>query len=803
MVPVALILALLLTGGAMGAAPALDERGEKEGEWGFRPAAGSDCAVTPPAFTWRPQKGIAAWEVECCRGDQCSDGTIAYRADGIAWNVHCPAKVLPPGRYTWRYRGVAPSGEKTAWSRGRTFQIVEGAVPMPLAPRGELLARIPKAHPRLFLRPEDLPRLRELAQGPLAPRLKKLEAECRKLLDRPPPTAEPPKYPQGTKPLSEEWREIWWGNRLYTIEALDGAATLAFTRLLTGDERYGTLARRILMECARWDPRGATGYRYNDEAGMPYASRFSRTYTFLHDLLSEEERAVCRGVMKVRGEEMFAHLCPRILWRPFDSHANRAWHFLGEVGVAFLGEIEGADEWVWFAMNYFATVYPVWADPDGGWHEGASYWNSYLERFTWWADIMQSAMGVRAYDKPYFSKAGYFAMYMMPPHKRGGGFGDLAADRRAQQNVPLMSVLAAQSGNGHWQWYVEQMGGPVESEGYVGFVRGAQPRVKAQPPDDLPTSRVFRGTGVTCLNSTLLDARQGVQVAFKSSPMGTQSHGYDANNAFQLAAYGEPLLVSSGRRDVHGSEHHRLWMWNTRSVNSITVDGRGQTPHSASSKGRIVAFQTTPEIDVVVGEAADSYPWLDEANPAAGRLLERFTRAIIFVKPELLVVFDQLVARRDVTFEYRLHAPSEFKVTDQRDIAIGRGGAACAIALLAPEGLNITQTDRCDPDPRPRVQLREWHLTAATAAKTRSAEFVALFRPHRRGEKVPLGALLQRTAAGYTLRAALADGRVTLLLPVAGAGRVAAGIQGPQAIVVHRLAADGSARQSLTVDAAW
>ena len=33
---------------------------------------------------------------------------------------------------------------------------------------------------------------------------------------------------------SEQWREIWWGNRTYTIRALDSAATLAFTRLLGG-----------------------------------------------------------------------------------------------------------------------------------------------------------------------------------------------------------------------------------------------------------------------------------------------------------------------------------------------------------------------------------------------------------------------------------------------------------------------------------------------------------------------------------------------------------------------------------------
>ena len=100
------------------------------------------------------------------------------------------------------------------------------------------------------------------------------EARCEQLLKNPPSTDEPKKYPAEMDRGSEEWKALWWGNRTYTIAALNGAATLAFTRLLGGKEEYGQLARRILLDCARWDPQGATGYRYNDEAGMPYAYYF-------------------------------------------------------------------------------------------------------------------------------------------------------------------------------------------------------------------------------------------------------------------------------------------------------------------------------------------------------------------------------------------------------------------------------------------------------------------------------------------------------------------------------------------------
>ncbi|HUT94553.1 MAG TPA: DUF4962 domain-containing protein, partial [Thermoguttaceae bacterium] len=760
----------------------LDESPAGDGDWGYRPASAAISQMTPPSFSWRPQKGIVSWELQCAPGEDFE--TIEYRASGVEFNVHCPPRALPPGKYTWRYRGVDSEGNQTNWSRPRTFTIPDGAVAMPMPPREELLARIPKSHPRLFIRPEDLPRFGELARGAMKDRFEGLVARCEQLVKTPPPTEEPPKYPPGTERLSEEWRKTWWGNREYTVKALDGAATLAFTRLLGGKEEYGQLAKRILLDCAKWDPKGATGYRYNDEAGMPYAYHFSRTYTFVHDLLTEEERQRCREVMKVRGDEMYGHLCPRHLWRPYSSHSNRAWHFLGEVGIAFLDEVEGADDWVWFAMNVFHNVYPVWCDDDGGWHEGTSYWNSYVSRFTWWADVMRASMRINAYDKPYFSRAGYYPMYLMPPNKVGGGLGDLVAGRRAAQNVPLVSILAAQSGNGHWRWYVDQMGGLQETPGYVGFIRGTLPKVEPREPDDLPSSRLFRGTGQAYLNSTIRDADDDVQVVFKSSPFGTQSHGYEANNSFLLWAYGQRLLIRSGYRDIYGSDHHKRWMWSTRSVNNITVDGHEQGRRTAAAKGRITAFQTTPAIDVVVGEAGDAYVGEKTDDNPQGKVLDRFTRAILFVKPELIVVFDRLVARRPSRFEYWLHALNEMAVTDQHDVEVCAGDVVSAIDFLAPEGLTFSQTDQYDPNPRPRIKLREWHLTATTPAKSKAIEFVTIMRPHRAGEKVPGEAKLRRIDGGYVLTAALTDGRVVALLPTDDSATLTAeGLETPGKIV--------------------
>ncbi len=747
-----LLLLLATTPGLYANLPELDESPAHTGEWGYRPKAGQTLAMNPPSFVWRFQEGLT-WEIQCSTDPTFS--SIAYDIRGLALNVHYPARIFTPGTYVWRYRATNGWGNTSVWSRSRPFTIPPDAIHMPLPPKEDLFKRIPQTHPRLFLRPENLNELRQLASTSLASQYQDLVQQCKKILQEPPDTTEPPSYPEGMVRGSDPWRKIWWGNRTYTIRALNSAATLAFTRLLGAPDRYGHEAKRILLACAQWNPIGSTGYGYNDEAGMPYNYYFARTYTFVNDLLTKEEKELCRSVMKIRGQEMYRHLCPRHLWKPYSSHSNRAWHFLGELGVAFFDEIEEARDWLWFAMNVFYTVYPAWCDDNGGWHEGVAYWLSYQGRFTWWADVMREALGINAFDKPYYARAGYYAMYLLPPGKTSAGFGDLCAAKTAASTRPLMSVFAAQAQNPHWQWYVNQLGGTTNDRSYIGFIRGALPQVSPRAPQDLPSSRVFTGIGQAFLNTQILDAQDSVQIAFKSSRFGTQSHGYEANNAFLLWAYGKRLLIRSGRRDSYGSDHHRNWMWSTRSVNCITVNGQGQRRRSAAAFGEILRFKTTPDIDVVVGEAGQAYE-----TP-----LKRFTRAVIFVKPELMIVYDRLSAPKPSTYDYWLHALDKMEAQDQHHITVRNDDVLCDIDFLSPAGLSLVQTDQYDPNPRERIKLREWHLTASTPVKQQNVEFVTLYRIHRQAQAVPDDATLEQVPGGYVLHAKLSDGQVTALLP--------------------------------------
>ena len=156
----------------------------------------------------------------------------------------------------------------------------------------------------------------------------------------------------------------------------------------------------------------------------------------------------------------------------------------------------------------------------------------------------------------------------------------------------------------------------------------------------------------------------------------------------------------------------------------------------------------------MAGEASKAYPGV----------LNRFTRSILFIKPEAIVIFDQLEAVEPSTFQWLMHSPNEMRVDDQHNITVENGDAGCNVAFLYPDGLQITQTDKFDPPPRPRVKLTQWHLQAGTTSTQEHCQFVTVMRPHKKGDTVPAEAEIEKTPAGYACRITLAEGEAIILL---------------------------------------
>jgi len=166
---------------------------------------------------------------------------------------------------------------------------------------------------------------------------------------------------------------------------------------------------------------------------------------------------------------------------------------------------------------------------------------------------------------------------------------------------------------------------------------------------------------------------------------------------------------------------------------------------------------------------------------------------MLFIKPGLVVIFDRLAAPEPATYQWLLHTPNEMEVDGQRRIRAHNGDGAAEVSLLAPDGLELSQTDQFDPPPRDRVDLTEYHLTAETPSKSRRQRFVAVVRPHRRDTKPPERASLNPIDGGYVLNAPLRDGRAVVLLRTdAEATLSAEGVEADADVAAVRFDADGN-----------
>jgi hypothetical protein len=738
----------------------IDNRAPKVDEYGYRPADGATAVMNPPSFIWIHDPRAASYGIEWARKSDFSD---AQSAAGFVWNTYTHSAPLAPAKYSWRYRFVTAKGETSGWSVARSVVVPAGAVEFPMPTRAQQRERVPAGHPRLFMRPEDLPRLRERVRGAESNRF----AILRKAADRAiaaGPTPEPEHMGSATDKENDELVKYWWPNRMQADRACEEAETIAFVWLMTGENKYGEAARKWVKHLTVWDPDGPTNFRVNCEAGKVMLYRPSRAYDWAWDTLTAEDRAAFRAVMQRRvadawksGEvrEGTGHLT-----RPYSSHGNRVWHKLAETGIALLGDAPEAQTWVDYAVNKFYACYPVWSDDDGGWHEGVSYWSGYMGKAVCWLQVAQSALGIDGLKKPFFAQVGDYPLYVAPPHSPSMGFGDLSYKAPSQGTATFLEYFVrtkgAQPDGAHaanWRWWMEQYR-MNEQGGFLGFLYHANlpPLPAAKPPAGLPPSKIFRGIGVASLHSTLLDSRDDVHFLMKSSPFGTQSHGHNAHNSFQLNAYGESLLPACTYRDLHGSKFHYQWVHSTRAQNGVLVNGEGQRPHSADPAGRIAEAALGPVFDYISGDDPEAY----------GGRLTRSLRRVAFVKPDVIVIFDELAAKEASTFQFMLHGYGAFTVDEAAaTLALERPLAGLTAKYLSPVPLAFRQWDGFEPRPQKEFP-NVWHVEAGTREKRTELDMITVLVPHRAGQRVDWTAARTDTDSAAGVRI-VRGGRTTLV----------------------------------------
>ena len=202
-----------------------------------------------------------------------------------------------------------------------------------------------------------------------------------------------------------------------------------------------------------------------------------------------------------------------------------------------------------------------------------------------------------------------------------------------------------------------------------------------------PLAKHFNDLDLVTARSSWTDA-QATAVAFLCGPYQGHrvmrrlsgdlggAHVHPDTASLQVYSRGEFLLCDPGYEGFKRTDHH----------NTLLVGGHGQLGEGTAwyNVNRVLHFQGWAEVQAFRDERTWA-AWLGDASRMYVReaKLSRFRRHVLYLRPDLLVVLDQLAAAEARVFTQLWHAESEWKALASGGWGFTQKGAAFSAWPLA------------------------------------------------------------------------------------------------------------------------
>ena len=690
-----------------------------------RPRDGAKLRITPAGLAWLPCPSAAGYRLEISD----AEGSVVYRKDVGSDPVHCPDRVFPAGRYDWDVVALDKAGREIARHGSQSYTILTKAAELPWIDPKELLARVPKAHARVLYPKSHLDAIRATLSTTRAKSWQACRAAAERALSKGVP--EFPTYHRLEDAVTRrlEYQKYFGYFRRYVNGAL---MDLSLAFVMTEETRYADAAKKILLEIASWptadDDVTSVSARWGDEAGLSFSKCAHLAYDWLYDALDEREKQLVFTMCRARAWQTYRRLTRKnYLTNPGESHDGRLIAYLSDMSLAMAGETPDAETWLTYSLKALLTVYPHWAGSEGGWAEGTPYGLWYNTFYIPAFEGLRQLAGYDLWQRPFFSNVRYFFFYCTANHGEIRPFGDSAEGGgpgvgRGSGYAELMAFHAHRYDDPYIGWWVEQI--PGYRGGQSGFLALLhEDALPSRPPTDLPNSRAFTGVGWAGLHSDVTDPENDTCLIFKSSPYGSVSHSHADQNAFAIMKGGAALAIPSGYYGPsYGKPHHALWTRSTKANNCVLIDGQGQKIRSAAACGAITESKDASGYSYVAGDATPAY---------MGKL-SKWVRRILFLRPGLFVLLDEIAAPTRSQYQWMLHAFEKMSIEGNR-ITSRRRGTTLDVYLASSQSLSLSQTDQFDtpfnegiPTAYHKDKANHWHVTAETVAKSDAVRIAAV-----------------------------------------------------------------------------
>lgn len=522
-----------------------------------------------------------------------------------------------------------------------------------LAPLAAILHGRQTEHPRLFLDAKGFARLKEAIATTHAAIWAGVKQRADELASRQPPRYEdhPP------APGSDE--------QLWQRPVGEAMPYLAMAYRLTGEAKYLAAAQAWALASAGYE-HWSTGNQADSDLSAGHQSfGLAVVYDWLYDALSAEARSTIRRELIRRANLMWVGV-PRIRKPLLQNHLWVTITGLGAAAFAMAGEPEaGGQPYSWLELvreKYHGTEFSL--GPDGASHEGVPYWTYGVEYMLKWWHLAADLLGENP-TSPWWKQTAAYRLYLGLPRDTWTARNtvvDIADGPRADYYGAdhLMRRLAQLYRDPHAQWVAEELGNAHAAHDTAGWLNLVwyDPDVRQAPPASLPTLRHFEDLGIVSARSGWSGGES--LVVFKCGPPAGHAargkfstdpgigHAHPDANHFIVCGAGEWLIRDDGYARKFSFQH-----------NTLLVDGHGQLGEGGDwlnapdwfpgpeEDPRILTARSSRGTDEIGGQAAPAYP------PALG--VKSFVRRLYFLKPDVLIVADDVELDRERHLELRFH----------------------------------------------------------------------------------------------------------------------------------------------------
>lgn len=646
-----------------------------------------------------------------------------YRSGKLAWNMYNVHEALASGEWYWRFRKVSKEDRTGPWSKTYKFMVTGQEETFVTPAFSAFRQNIPATYPRVHCYlDEDVKKVR--------PNITKhreyseLTGRAKIAMDYPIQAADP--YDKNKIDAVNE----------YVFDYLYPAY------LLTGEQQFQDKMLEYGRRFLAYEVSDSQLFSDNFYAAA-VINIFSTVYDACQESLTEDEKTKMETMM-LRIVKLYYNQ-----YRGFQEnhiYDNHTWQIV--LRAMLQGSFLVCQEYpeAMTALEYFYELWTARApasgfNRDGNWHNGTGYFETNSYSLQYIPMLFSHLTKTNFLQHPWYKSAGKSISYFGLPGSYTPSFGDKTEYYSGGNRiwVGFSDFLARETGDSYAAWYVKECGNLTANYSFR-LYRMSRDYItysgQELQKEDIENFIWHKDSGEGIALAGVIDRNNNnMTLAFRSSPFGSGSHTLADQNGFKLLYKGEYVYMSAGYYQSYGDKHDLLQHRHTRGQNSILVNGIGQ-PFSTRGYGNISRALNGKDIAYFLGDASHAYGGISEypmwiqsfadagiaQTPEYGfgeTPLNNYKRHIFLLRPNKVVIYDDLGADEAVTWQWMLHSPVEFQISGNKVVTnySAKGGFTSVAQMYSEQTPVIKATKEWTPggapaDQNPTNYPKQGHLTA-------------------------------------------------------------------------------------------